>query len=674
VNSALQLFGRLQEDDVDVLFSMGRERRLEPGDVLLIAGEEARGLFVVQEGTLAVIAPTEEREVLATVHPGEVIGEIAFFDGAPRSMTVTATEPCTVLELPLDRLTTHIDADNGFGMRFHRALGAMVSTRIRRLDARLQATHHALPPDPAIRARAAKVAAANIARLRGRQNHPSLLLENRDDYVSVIANGLARTTTPATIAVVGAGLAGLSAAYELIRAGHRVIVVEASRRPGGRCYTLREPFAPGQYAEAGAMRFPSSHRLLFAYLDRFGIATRSFEALNPAGLYALGGVRARMDAVFADPLSAPHRARRLWNESIEPLVRRYRTVQAQGGNAWPALVEEYNELTLRDFLVESGWTEQDIAAIGLVGLGLGGYGALMNMAFLELFRLSLLGSDEALHEIVGGADQLPRALIERPPSPGLPALAESVRYGAKLRGLHQDRSSVTLAVHTAAGPETIVADYVLVTVPFPLLRFVDAEPRFSPGKTRAINELHYFSSTKVFLQFRSRFWEHEPYQCAGMVVTDLPIRALYLPQPSATAQHDTRSVVLASYTWESEARVWEALSPEDRVKEALRQVGIIFPAALDEFEVGASVVWNDPALFAGGAFAQYAPGQRGVLYNDIVSPEGRVHFAGEHTSFEHGWMEGAIESGLREALALHGRAEEEARRQGSTTRVAGVAL
>jgi monoamine oxidase len=136
-------------------------------------------------------------------------------------------------------------------------------------------------------------------------------------------------------------------------------------------HTLRTPFSDGLYGEAGAMRFPTSHRLLLAYLDRFGIATRRFSSFNPDGLFHFGGSGQRMSEAFADPNSAANRVRRLWLASLEPLVRLYRMVAAEGGNAWPALVEDYNEMTLRDFLVECGWSEEDILALGLIGLGMG---------------------------------------------------------------------------------------------------------------------------------------------------------------------------------------------------------------------------------------------------------------------------------------------------------------
>src|SRR5262245_11063099 len=92
------------------------------------------------------------------------------------------------------------------------------------------------------------------------------------------------------IIVIGAGLAGLSAAYELVQAGHDVTVLEARRRPGGRVFTLRDPFAEGLYAEAGANRIPNHHHFTLNYVKLFGLALVPFE---PATLRSVYNVRVK---------------------------------------------------------------------------------------------------------------------------------------------------------------------------------------------------------------------------------------------------------------------------------------------------------------------------------------------------------------------------------------------
>ncbi len=111
-------------------------------------------------------------------------------------------------------------------------------------------------------------------------------------------------------------------------------------------------------------------------------------------------------------------------------------------------------------------------------------------------------------------------------------------------------------------------------------------------------------------------------------------------------------VILASYTWSEDAQRWGSLSPAERLVQALEDVAEIHPQVTREFEVGASHMWHDDE-FAGGAFALFDPGQQTLLYKDIIAPEGRIYFAGEHASLTHAWIQGAIESGLRAASQIH---------------------
>ena len=99
------------------------------------------------------------------------------------------------------------------------------------------------------------------------------------ELVKIVQQGLPENNSPSkNIIILGAGISGLVAASELLAAGHNVTIVEASQRVGGRIRTLREPFSPGQYSEAGAMRVPQSHLLVKAYAERFALEMRPFQS------------------------------------------------------------------------------------------------------------------------------------------------------------------------------------------------------------------------------------------------------------------------------------------------------------------------------------------------------------------------------------------------------------
>lgn len=270
--------------------------------------------------------------------------------------------------------------------------------------------------------------------------------------------------------------------------------------------------------------------------------------------------------------------------------------------------------------------------------------AIMNSSFLELFR------EEAGHyytnmvELEGGMDTLPRAF--------LPELMGDIRFGARVIAVDQSPDDVTVYYQTPAGRFTEKGDYAILTIPFPVMRHIDVLKPFSRAKQRAIRQLHYDASAKILLQFRRRFWEEEDGIFGGGTITDLPIRNLYYPDHS---RETGRGVLLASYTWSEDAQRWGSLPPASRIEQALENVAVIHPQALDEFEVGTSWMWHDDE-FAGGAFALFDPGQQTLLHEHIVAPEGRFHFAGEHASLHHAWIQGAIESGLRAAYEISLRA------------------
>jgi len=444
------------------------------------------------------------------------------------------------------------------------------------------------------------------------------------------------------VVVIGAGLAGLVAAFELKREGHEVILLEAQNRVGGRIYTLRT-FAPGLYAEAGGMRIPRAHDLTLRYCTLFNLPMRPFVMGNPNALVYVGGQRMTKQEADRDPTRLPFTleeherggtADRMWEEAITDLRA---MVERDGEAAWDRIVKDYDQYSLYEFLRFKGWSKGAIEYFTVLNF----LESDMHNSFVEILREDLGGAYTDMQEIAGGMDLLPNAFFGE--------LKDEIRLGANVFAIDQDTDGVTVHYKTEAGRYTEHADYGIVTLPFSVLRTIEIMTPFSAGKQRAIRQLNYHASTKILFQVKRRFWEDEDGIRGGGTVTDLPVRRMNYPTPDPTT---TRGVLLASYTWGQDALQWGSMDEETRLEEALDDVSRIHPQIREEYEGGASHAWYSDR-WARGAFAMFAPEQQTDLEADIVRPEGRFQFAGEHCSLYHAWIQGALESGIRAGRTIH---------------------
>jgi monoamine oxidase len=444
------------------------------------------------------------------------------------------------------------------------------------------------------------------------------------------------------VVVLGAGVAGLVAAYELKALGHEVLVLEAQNRVGGRILTCRD-FAPGLYAEFGAMRIPRSHDLTMKYCARFGLPMVPFVMSNPKGLVCIGGERMTMEEAQRVPDRlpfdlAPHErgktADQLWGAAIADIKA---LLDREGHSAWERIRAEFDQFSLYEFLKHRNFSKGAIEYYAVMNF----VEADMNNAVMEVLREDLEGAYVDMQTIDGGMDRLPNAFYAE--------LRQEVRFGAEVRAIDQTDADVTVHYKTEAGRFSIRADYCVCALPFPCLRTIELGRPFSHAKMRAIRQLNYPASTKILFQVRNRFWEQEDGIVGGATVTDLPIRRMNYPGACADT---TRGILLASYTWGQDALQWGAMDPETRLEEALDDVEKIHPRIRDEYEVGTSYAWYADR-WARGAFALFTPEQQTDLQAAIVEPEGRVHFAGEHCSLYHAWIQGALESGIRAAQEIH---------------------
>jgi len=476
---------------------------------------------------------------------------------------------------------------------------------------------------------------------------------------------LAAVAAPAPLHVVicGAGLAGLCAALELERRGHRCTILEAeTAHVGGRVRTLR--LGDGLHGEAGAMRVPRGHALTRHYVAEMGLTLRPFVQSNPAAFVLARGRRkrvrdaARLGAVFA--LGADEQGKSpddLWAAS---LVRRLESLSAAERQDLAAVeprtdaIRALDRQSLRQVLEGSGLSAEAVEMLAVAT----GIETLLDTAATEHLREEHDGVwTGGFDEIVGGSDRLPAAMAAK--------LASKPRLGCEVVRLEQDPLRQTAAaVYREAGRlRRAEGDFVLCTLPFPVLARVEVVPELSAGKRRAIRELGYDSSTKILAVTARRFWEQDDGIYGGGSFTDLPTGTTWYPSDNAEARDPRVSaapgVLLASYTWGQAARRWASMSHTARSRAALAHLARLHPQVAGPDAVRRTASWSwDTHPWSGGAFAWFLPGQHVALHRHVVAPEGRIHFAGEHASLAHTWMQGALESALvavREMLAAAGR-------------------
>lgn len=451
---------------------------------------------------------------------------------------------------------------------------------------------------------------------------------------------LTRRGAPKRIIIVGAGLAGLSAAYELSQAGHDVVVLEARMRPGGRVLTLRDPFAEGMYAEAGASRIPDHHHFTTKYIEMFGLPLEDFRPTNSATVYYARGKRMIVNPgeVVPWPYALTAEERTL---DLSGLRRKYiGAMFAQLGDvtsaSWPPEgVKQYDAMNRSEFWRSLGASPEVIDL-----LSWGGFDDRADtVSALFMLRNSALGQAATRYsKIRGGNDQLPRAFANR--------LGAKIRYGAAVQRVEHDASGVRVFYRDAHSIQSVAGDHVICAVPFTVQKDIEVSPPLSVTKQTAIEELPYRSISKVFLQSKTRFWNAQGLD--GFANTDLPIREVWdmtYKQPSVRG-------ILQAYPMSFHSRRLATLPEDERIAFAVDQVEMVYPGIRAQVEGGVSKCWDEDK-WARGASAFYKPGQIVSLLPHVARAEGRVHFAGEHTSvWIDGWMQGALESGNRVAAEI----------------------
>ncbi len=448
-----------------------------------------------------------------------------------------------------------------------------------------------------------------------------------------VVERLERRGPPQRVVVLGAGLAGLCSAFELQSQGHRVTVLEAQMRPGGRVRTLREHFAPGLYCEAGAEAIPQSHNLTQHYAKAFGLNLLPGVIPGKRSFYHVHGQRIFPGKDTVWPFDLTEEEHRL---GIGGLFQKYIDAATQEALAAGYANDPVGSMKAWDAYTPGAWLKSKGASPGATELLALGFGTdFGSAASFLLHRLNTLGSTTSFR-VEGGNDRLPAGFAKR----------VEIRYGTPVIAVAQDANGVRVTFRGGGGVETVAADRAVCALPCPVIGRIFDDARLSAAKLKAIREQNYSRTVKVFLQTRTRFWLKDGL--SGHVTTDLPIERL-TPDPGIEA---AERGALTPYPIAGYTAQLEAMNEAERVAAAMEQARQIFPQLPDFFEGGVAQCWGlDP--WQRGSFALHTPGQIRFI-EELGRPEGRIHFAGEHTSEWTGWMQGALASARRTTQEING--------------------
>ena len=440
------------------------------------------------------------------------------------------------------------------------------------------------------------------------------------------------------VAIVGAGLAGLHAAYRLLQAGVRAQVYEASTRVGGRMFTARSLYAQGQVAELGGEFIDSNHIWCRGLAQEFGVPLDDLFANEPPEVLrdTFFFQNRRIDEAEIVEAFRPIAARIAVDvEAAVEHAATFARLDATSITEWLAGIPEANALIKAilevAYVGEFGLEADDQSVFNLFRL--------IDFQTPEAFRL-FGESDERFH-IRTGSDTLTTRLAE--------AVAGQIRTDMRLVAITQ-RTDATYRLTFERGTARVErdAEHVILAIPFSLLRQVALRLELPPVKRRVITELGYGTNAKLLGQYTARVWR-SVHNASGTVYTDNGLQSLW----DAVRGQEGASGILTTFLGGKSGVQVGVGTPEARVLETLPRIEAIFPGTAATYRSGYALRMHWPsAPFALGSYAAYRPGQ--MAFEGIEGRRvGNLHFCGEHTSVVfQGLMEGACATGAYTAQAV----------------------
>ncbi len=468
------------------------------------------------------------------------------------------------------------------------------------------------------------------------------------------------------IGIIGGGIAGLTSAYELSQLGHKVTLLEASNRLGGRIRT--HYFSDGTYGELGAMRIPASHRCTLHYVEKFNLPKRPFVSDNAAGFYHLRGKKARIDSV-----TKLFPAYNLSNQERQDPVLLLNNLLKELGESlsdeqkWEMFSPTFTSSKLKqyDLISFSQYFRERLSpdAFEMVGHATGmihyeQYSLLAGL--IDFFTWYLIDQ----YELIGGMETLVNAFVQQ--------LSGKIECNTKVKAIQVTDRGVFLQWNSLGRCESREFDYVICSIPTTALVKIDFEPALPSRQREAIGNLRYYSATKTLFHCTSRPWELHNNIYGGGSFTDLSIQQCLYPSDNAQLVKDSGgiaqwiginrelshrpSVFIAAYRWDNNSRHFLTLDKNIQTDSTLREVKQLHPQIDQYLDDIVHFIWDEDYKSGSGASAYFAPREHERYQEPLCQPypldNPRVFFAGEHLAINHAWIQGAIQTALSATINI----------------------
>lgn len=494
------------------------------------------------------------------------------------------------------------------------------------------------------------------------------------------------------VAIIGAGEAGLAAAVELRKIGCDITLFEASQRIGGKVYTYYFDRKNNKYGELGEISIPVSHYTTWHYINLFNLETRPFVNNNNSLLYIRGAkalndqkgkqvvknIHPKFDLSNSDKKKLKEQVdKKFYKKYLEFLTLEERRELLEIKDKYSEKIEQIDKLSYRKAYENAGFSEEAISMLGY----LDGSKQFFQIGLMEILQRYYTVDSEFNYYIKDGMINLPLSLygalfdenekifngIDKEKLGNVKA-----KMGTPVEGIYSSETEDRITIKYAEGEmkkEVLEKfDYVICTIPFQSLRRMDIEPNFNSRKIRAINEMNYETSGKIYLYLKERFWEMGGKSkgiVGGKTFTDIPLVSIYYPSDHSEALNDKigsyilkpgaspkeSGVLLVSYSWCNEAMLLGNENAELQIRDAIRYIEKIHNLPLQYIDDNLidykSLIWSD-VQYIWGAGALSKPEDKILFSYGAKMPEmnNRVFFAGEHISQKHGTQQGSLQSGM----------------------------